>query len=76
MLPPSDYMTNHHAPQFDNKFNMATEYSLPEDLPPGSIVTHLSASDKDVGFAGLIQYTIADGNALGTSVELLSFAGL
>ena len=64
VLPSSDYLTNNHRPRFDNKTTLKS-YWLPEDLPTGSIVGHLSASDEDSGFAGLIQYKISQGNSKG-----------
>jgi len=73
VLSSTEHLTNQHRPVFADEFvTSSTQYSLPEDLPLGSIVTHITASDEDLGFAGLIQYTIAAGNSLGKGLDCVA----
>ncbi|XP_058148651.1 protocadherin Fat 2 [Dasypus novemcinctus] len=61
----------------DNSPQCITEFSrlkVPEDLPPGTILTFLDASDPDLGPAGEVQYVLLD-DAHGTfRVDLMTGA--
>jgi len=47
---------NDESPQFTN---YRTEASLPEDAPPGSVITTMTAVDHDQGTNGTITYSLA-----------------
>lgn len=48
---------NDNAPRFGTARYEAT---LPEDAEPGAVVTRVSASDPDLGLAGLVRYELAE----------------
>uniref|UniRef100_UPI00398F78D5 protocadherin Fat 3-like isoform X1 n=2 Tax=Pristiophorus japonicus TaxID=55135 RepID=UPI00398F78D5 len=54
------YSINRYSPQFDKSF--PSEIAVKEDLPVGSTIVKITASDADSSFNGKIVYTISDGN--------------
>ncbi|XP_075054823.1 protocadherin Fat 3 isoform X5 [Mixophyes fleayi] len=56
-----DYFSiNRQPPQFDKSF--PSDVSVKEDLPVGTSVLKIKATDPDSGFNGKVLYTITDGN--------------
>ncbi|KAM4700502.1 protocadherin Fat 3 isoform 2-T2 [Discoglossus pictus] len=56
-----DYFSvNRQPPQFDKSF--PSDVSVREDLPVGSSILKIKATDADSGFNGKVVYTISDGN--------------
>ncbi|KAM9320567.1 protocadherin Fat 3 isoform 2-T2 [Gastrophryne carolinensis] len=54
------YSVNRQPPQFDKSF--PSDVSVKEDLPVGSSILRIRATDADSGFNGKVLYTISDGN--------------
>ncbi|XP_072433894.1 protocadherin Fat 3-like isoform X4 [Chiloscyllium punctatum] len=54
------YSINRQSPQFDKSF--PSEVAIQEDLPVGSMIVKIPASDADSSFNGKIIYTISGGN--------------
>eukprot|EP00079_Xenopus_tropicalis_P033472 XP_017947243.1 PREDICTED: protocadherin Fat 3-like [Xenopus tropicalis] len=54
------YSINRQPPQFDKSF--PSDVSVKEDLPVGSPILLIRATDADSGFNGKVLYTISDGN--------------
>ncbi|XP_048454119.1 protocadherin Fat 3a isoform X2 [Rhincodon typus] len=54
------YSINRQSPQFDKSF--PSEVAIKEDLPIGSTIVKIPASDADSSFNGKVVYTISDGN--------------
>ncbi|XP_041440520.1 protocadherin Fat 3 isoform X2 [Xenopus laevis] len=54
------YSVNRQPPQFDKSF--PSDVSVKEDLPVGSPILLIKATDADSGFNGKVLYTISDGN--------------
>ncbi|XP_077154662.1 protocadherin Fat 3 isoform X5 [Ranitomeya variabilis] len=54
------YSINRQPPQFDKSF--PSDVSVKEDLPVGSSILKIKATDSDSGFNGKVLYTITDGN--------------
>ncbi|XP_069746951.1 protocadherin Fat 3-like isoform X3 [Narcine bancroftii] len=54
------YSFNRETPQFDNSF--PSKIDVKEDLPVGSSVLQIMASDADSSFNGKVVYTISNGN--------------
>ncbi|XP_072119468.1 protocadherin Fat 3a isoform X1 [Mobula birostris] len=54
------YSINRQSPQFDKSF--PSEINVKEDLPVGSTIVKIIASDADSSFNGKVVYTISDGN--------------
>ncbi|XP_067890087.1 protocadherin Fat 3a isoform X2 [Heterodontus francisci] len=54
------YSVNRQSPQFDKSF--PSEIAIKEDLPVGSTIVKIPASDADSSFNGKVIYTISDGN--------------
>ncbi|XP_072332549.1 protocadherin Fat 3-like isoform X2 [Scyliorhinus torazame] len=55
------YSINRQPPQFDKSF--PSQVAIKEDLPVGSTIVKIPASDADSSFNGKVVYTISDGNA-------------
>uniref|UniRef100_A0A8C5QK66 Protocadherin Fat 3 n=1 Tax=Leptobrachium leishanense TaxID=445787 RepID=A0A8C5QK66_9ANUR len=54
------YSINRQPPQFDKSF--PSDVSVKEDLPVGSSILRIKATDPDSGFNGKVLYTLSDGN--------------
>ncbi|XP_059502533.1 protocadherin Fat 3a isoform X2 [Stegostoma tigrinum] len=54
------YSINRQSPQFDKSF--PSEIAIKEDLPTGSTIVKIPASDADSSFNGKVIYAISDGN--------------
>ena len=56
---------NDNTPQF---VDLSQSTQISEAARPGSNVIQMSASDKDLGFAGKVEYNITDGDPAGKSL--------
>ncbi|XP_060035627.1 protocadherin Fat 3 isoform X2 [Erinaceus europaeus] len=54
------YSVNRQGPRFDKSF--PSDVAVREDLPVGSSILRIGASDPDAGFNGKVLFTISDGN--------------
>lgn len=55
------YSANRQGPRFDKAF--PSDVAVREDLPVGTGILKIRASDPDAGFNGKVLFTIADGNS-------------
>ncbi|XP_070553228.1 protocadherin Fat 1-like isoform X2 [Ptychodera flava] len=67
------FNTNHYAPVFDS--SIPNVLSVPEDLPVGSSILAVTATDNDHGYNGEVVYVIADGN-MDSCFKIDTFTGV
>ncbi|XP_028906850.1 protocadherin Fat 2 [Ornithorhynchus anatinus] len=56
----STYQINRHGPQFEESFPRSID--VMENVPVNSTIAHLTATDHDSGFNGMLVYSLAEGN--------------